>query len=376
MRKRDLIIIIPFLAFIFTFGILYFFIPDVEFSENENKYLEQLPKVSFKNIMNGKFESDFETYMSDQIAGRDFWVSCNTALLLASGKNDVNGVYVGSDGYLLEAFDGLDFDRYEKQIEALNKFNSYVDAPIYFVIAPNSVSVHEDKLPGFAVNYSQDKYISDFYEGLDSDIITIDVSSALKEHSDEYIYYRTDHHWTTYGSFLAFNEISEAMGISSWTVDEVVVSDVSSDFLGTFFSKGNFIIEPDTIQRYDIKNGLPYKVFLSGGVESNTLYDDSYLGKKDKYAYFAHGNPDILTVETESESDKTLVVIKDSYMHCMLQFFIPSYKTIHMVDPRYIKTNLTEYIMDLDPDEILVLYNAKTLSDDVNFTRLGTAPKK
>ena len=375
MKKRDLIIIIPFLAFIFTFGLLYFFIPDVEFSENENKYLDQLPKVSLKNIMNGKFESDFEAYMSDQIAGRDFWMSCNTALLLASGKNDVNGVYVGKDGYLLEIFDGLDFDRYEKQIDALNKFNSYVDVPVYFVIAPNSVSVHEDKLPDYAVNYSQDKYIGDFYDGLDSDIVSIDVSSVLKDHSEEYIYYRTDHHWTTYGSFIAFNEIARVMGIRTLSLDEVAVTDVSADFLGTFFSKGNFIIDPDVIQRFDVKNGASYKVILDGGVESDTLYDDSYLLKKDKYAYFTHGNPAHLSVETESDSDKTLVIVKDSYMHCMLQFFVPSYKKIHMVDPRYIKTNLTEYITDLEPDEILILYNAKTLSDEVNFTRLGTAPK-
>ena len=61
--------------------------------------------------------------------------------------------------------------------------------------------------------------------------------------------------------------------------------------------------------------------------------------------------------------------------HCMLPFFVESYDVIHMIDPRYVKTNLTEYILALEPDEILLLYNAKTLSDEVNFTRLGTAPK-
>ncbi len=375
LKKSDWIIIIPFLMFIFTFGLLYLTLPDIEFSENENKYLQQFPKVSFKNVFNGKFESDFETYLSDQIAGRDFWVASNSVLLLASGRMDVNGVYVGEDGYLLEIFDNIDFDRRDKQITALNKFSSYVDVPVYFAIAPNSVSVHADKLPGFAVNYSQESYISEFYSGLSSEIITIDLMSVLKEHSDEYIYYRTDHHWTTYGSLIAYNEIASVMGINSFSEEDFVKTDVSKDFLGTFFSKGNFIVPPDIISRYDFKTPTDFTVTLDNGTSCKTFYDESYLEKKDKYAYFAHGNPAHLTVDSDFENGKTLVIIKDSYAHCMLPFFVESYDVIHMIDPRYVKTNLTEYILALEPDEILLLYNAKTLSDEVNFTRLGTAPK-
>jgi len=375
MKKNDLIIIIPFLMFIFTFGLLYFFVPDIEFSESENKYLQQLPKVSLKSIMNGDFESDFEDYLSDQIVGRDFWVQCNTVLLLASGQKDVNGVYVGDDGYLLEVFDNIDFDKYEKQISALNKFASYVDVPIYFTISPNSVSVLSDKLPEFAVNYSQDKYIEDFYNGLSSDIITINISDVLKQHSDEYIFYRTDHHWTTYGSYLAFNEIIDVMGFSSLPSDVLTETAVSNEFKGTFYSKGNFIVDSDIINCYEIKNAPDITVTLDDGTICDTLYDESSLDKKDKYGYFSHGNPAHLKVETSVENGKTLVIVKDSYMHCMLPFFTLYYSEIHMLDPRYIKTNLTEYITDLNPDEILILYNAKTLSDDVNFTRLGTEPK-
>ncbi len=375
MKKNDLILIIPFLMFIFTFGLLYFFIPDIEFSESENKYLQQLPQVSLKSLMNGSFESDFEEYLSDQIAGRDFWVQCNTALLLASGQKDVNGVYVCDNGYLLEVFDNLDIDRYEKQIAALNKFSTYVDVPVYFTISPNSVSVLSDNLPEFAVNYSQEKYISEFYKGLSSDITTINISDVLKEHSDDYIFYKTDHHWTTYGAYLAFNEIISALGHTPISEDDVVKTVVSEDFKGTFYSKGNFVVDSDIISRYDIKNSPEIKVTLDDGTVCASLYDESYLEKKDKYGYFSHGNPAHLKVETTVENGKTLVIVKDSYMHCMLPFFTLCYSEIHMLDPRYIKTNLTEYIIALDPDEILILYNAKTLSDDVNFTRLGTEPK-
>lgn len=375
MKKNDLIIVIPFLIFIFTFGLLYFFVPDIEFSENENKYLQQLPKVSLKSLLNGTFESDFEEYLSDQIAGRDFWVQCNTVLLLSSGQKDVNGVYVGDNGYLLEIFDNIDMDRYEKQIAALNKFSTYVDVPVYFTIAPNSVSVLSDYLPEFAVNYSQDKYISDFYNGLSSDITTINISDVLKAHSDEYIFYKTDHHWTTYGSYLAFNEIISVMGFEQLSKADLIKTEVSDDFKGTFYSKGNFNVEADVISRYDMKDAGSITVTLDDGTTRSSLYEESSLDKKDKYGYFSHGNPAHLKVETSVENGKTLVIIKDSYMHCMVPFFTSYYSEIHMLDPRYIKTNLTEYILGLEPNEILILYNAKTLSDDVNFTRLGTEPK-
>ena len=298
MKKKDLIIIIPFLMFIFTFGLLYFVIPDIEFSENENKYLQQFPNVTFKNIANGKFEADFEEYLSDQIAGRDLWVAGNSVLLQACGRKDINGVYIGNDGYLLEIFDKLDMDRYSKQIAALNKFVTYVDCPVYFAISPNSVSVMNEKLPKNAVNYSQEKYISEFYSALSSEITTIDLSSVLKAHCDEYIFYRTDHHWTSYGAFLAYNELAEIMGLKILSEEDVSVTEISSDFLGTLFSKGNFIIEPDTMHRYELKNSPEYTVILDDGKELDTLFDESYLSSKDKYAYFSHGNPGHLKVES------------------------------------------------------------------------------
>lgn len=375
MKKLDLVIIIPFLMFIFTFGLLYFFTPDIEFSESENKYLEQMPEISAENIISGEFETDFETYLSDQFAGRDFWVSANTTLLITALRRDVNGVYIGSDGYLLEVFDSIDTERYEKHIAALNKFASYTDVPIFLAIAPTSVSVMSDKLPAFAPNASQTEYISGFYEGLDDKIKAINISDVLTLYSNDYIYYRTDHHWTTYGAYLAFNAIAGAMRLETAEDTEVTATTVSESFLGTLYSKGNFLVSPDSIQRFDYNSPVKYTVTYDDGSVSDSLYDSDYLTAKDKYGYFASGNPAHLIVETEAGTGKTLVILKDSYMHCMLPFFTKYYDTIHMLDPRYINTNLTDYISELNPDEILILYNAKTLSDDVNFLKLGFTPK-
>ena len=385
IKKSDVILSVLFVIFIFLFGILFIIIPDTEFSESENRVLAQAPQISFKNIADGSFESGFENYITDQFPFRDFFVRANTAVsMYALGKQDINDVYIGKDGYLFEKFENINTDRMHKQIEALTRFSERIGVPVTFAIVPNSIAVYSDKLPSFApaeteyeggIISNQSEYIKDFYSALPDTITKIDLLPVLESHADEYIYYRTDHHWTTLGAFYAYEQICASLGINANSIDEYIITEVSSEFYGTLFSKGNFPVSPDIISRFDLKSPVSYTVSSDGGEQTDSFYDESYLEKKDKYSYFMSGNPAHLTVNTNADSEETLVLIKDSYSHCLLPFFISHFKTIHMIDPRYISRNLTEYVSDLSPDSIVVIYNAKTLSDDINFIKLGYTPK-
>lgn len=386
MKKRsDIILSVLFVAFILTFGLLLIFIPDALFSENENRVLAQMPDVSLQNILDGSFESDFESYITDQFPFRDFFVSVNTSVSVALlHKRDINGVYIGSDGYLLEKFENIDTALMQKQINAVSRFSERFDVPVYFAVVPTSVSVYKDKLPAFAPaetvtdseNISNQKdYIDLFYFSLPETVNTIDVYSVLVEHKNEYIYYRTDHHWTTLAAFYAYEAICKEIGIESDDISDFDIVSVTDEFYGTLFSKGNFSVPPDTISRFDRKKSISYTVSFDGAEPVNTLYDENYLDKKDKYAYFMSGNTAHTVINTDADTGKTAVFIKDSYTHCLLPFFISHFDTIHMIDPRYIGQNLTDYISALDPDQIIIIYNAKTLSEDNDFIKLGYSPK-
>ena len=382
--KTDLMSSIIFVVFIIVFGFLFIILPDASFSENENRNLAQAPKTTLKTVFDGSFESDFENYLTDQFPFRDFWVSANTVFsMYFLNKQDINGVYIGKDGYLLEKFEDINIDRMKNQIDALLRFDGWVDSPIYFAIVPNSISIYSDKLPAFApaereyngnTLSNQADYIKLFYSSLPDSIQTIDLYSVLELHKGEYIYYRTDHHWTTLGAYYAYVKICETLGVSSNPISDYTLTDVSDSFLGTFYSKGNFPVKPDIITRFDYFDPVDYTV-VSDGVELDSVYDDTFLTKKDKYSYFMSGNPAHLTVNTKANSGKTLVVLKDSYTHCLLPFFMQHYDTIHMIDIRYINQNITDYVSELAPDEIIIIYNAKTLSDDINFLKLGYTPR-
>lgn len=384
IKKSDIVLSIIFIIFIFGFGILFIALPDTDFSESENRVLAKAPKISLTSVTDGSFESGFENYITDQFPFRDFFVRSNTAVsMYALCKRDINGVYIGKDGYLFEKFENIDTDRMNKQINALTLFSERLDAPVYFAVVPNSIAVYGSKIPAFApaekeyngkTLSNQRAYIDRFYSSLPPSVTTIDLTSALEAKKDEYIYYRTDHHWTTLGAFYAYQTICNSIGITPTNKEDYDITPISSSFYGTLFSKGNFPVAPDTITRFDLKDQPVYSV-VSDGETKSSLYDESYLSKKDKYSYFMSGNPAHLTVTTNSGTSKTAVFIKDSYTHCLLPFFITHFSTIHMIDPRYINENLTEYVSSLEPDVVIVIYNAKTLSEDTNFIKLGYTPR-
>ena len=384
VKKSDIVLSVLFILFIFTFGILFIVLPDSDFSESENRMLSQAPKVTFQTVSDGSFEKSFENYLTDQFPFRDFWVRSNTAVsMYALLKHDINGVYIGKEGYLFEKFENIDTKRMQNQIDALSRFSERFDVPVIFAVAPNSIAVFTDNLPAFApaekeyVSGSlsnQREYINQFYSSLPDSVRTVDLVSALENHKNEYIYYRTDHHWTTLGAYYAYRAICAELDAEPYSLDDYTITPVSDSFYGTLFSKGNFPVSPDTITRFDLKIPLDYSV-VSDGAEIASLYDESYLSKKDKYSYFMSGNPAHLTVNTAANTGKTAVFIKDSYTHCLLPFFLPYFDTIHMIDPRYISQNITEYVSALSPDCIIVIYNAKTLSDDTNFIKLGYTPR-
>ena len=118
------------------------------FSETENRRLEQRPDFSIKQLLKGNFTSDFEKYISDQFAFRDFWIEVNSNMVLFSGKNENNDVYSGKTGYLIQKFNAPDKNELDEKLKAINVFaDSTPEINKYFMLVPNSVEVLEEKLP-------------------------------------------------------------------------------------------------------------------------------------------------------------------------------------------------------------------------------------
>ena len=109
-----------------------------------------------------------------------------------------------------------------------------------------------------------------------------------------------------------------------------------------------------------------------GKTVKNTLYDESALGKKDQYAYFLGGNRPLVEIHTGADTGKSLLLLKDSYAHCFVPFLTGHFDTIWVVDLRYFKEDVSQWMTGRGITDLLVLYNAVTFSQDAALESMLT----
>lgn len=357
---------IMFLVTIFSFVGLNLIVKDKQFSENENRLLEQKPKFTLDRLFEGRYTKKYEKYTVDQMVGRDKFIKIKTKTDDLMGKNSENGVFKCDDGYLIESFGKPNEEYLKANIEAINKFaDKHKNIKTSMLIAPTAVNILEDKLPAFAPVYNQDEYLSRLSKSIDNKIDFVNISSEMKKHKDEYIYYKTDHHWTTLGAYYAFLDFAKQSGLKTQS-NSYDKYRVSNDFYGTLYSKSGYKVKPDQVDIYTPKNKNDQVIveYKEEKKKSPTIYESEALKKKDKYEVFLGGNHPVVDIKTTSESDKTLLLIKDSYANSFVQFLTPYYKEIIMVDPRYYYEDIEKLIKEKNVTDLLYLYNANTFFND------------
>ena len=103
MKKHVIFVVSYFLLLALVAGAT-FFLPARNFSENENRVLNQAPELNVDRLLTGDFQKDLDLFLSDQIPGREFWIKTNTQIKKWLGKQEINGVYLGKDGYYFQQF--------------------------------------------------------------------------------------------------------------------------------------------------------------------------------------------------------------------------------------------------------------------------------
>lgn len=370
---KQKVVSIIFIMFVFFFFAISFFIPDKEFSYNENRNLAQKPELTIDSLFSGKFMEEYENYVTDQIFGRDEFVKISTNIKLLLGQKEINGVYF-SKNYFVEKFQESDIDD-----ELLNKTIGYLKEFLAkhknakIAIVPTAGGVIDGLYPKYGNNINQKEMIEDLYDEI-GESSSIDIYQSLKNNEDKDIYYRTDHHWTTLGAYYGYESIAKAfnkeiVGLDKY--DEVVVDD---EFSGTIQSKVNYDIGYDTIYKYVPKFDVDYTMTLNedSKTTTNSIYDESKLKTKEKYAVFLGGNNAITRIKNNSlEGEGKILIIKDSYAHSMTPFLINNYSEVVLMDLRYFMGSVNSFIDAEEFDDILIMYNLSNLVDDRNFVRIN-----
>ncbi len=354
------------LVFIAAGFVLHLVTPDKDFSQQENRTLQTLPKFSFEDLFDGKFTVDFEDYVTDQFPLRDSWTSLKARTELAVGKDENNGVYLCEGEQLLECFTYPSQSDLDANLYAVNTLAQNNDIPVYFALIPSASELRSELFPAGAPNDSQRELIDYAYDG--SSAITVDMYSALSAHIDQKLFYRTDHHWTSLGAYYGYTALAEAMGFEPLPLSSYTETVVTQDFLGTTYSSSGFAwVQPESISTYVQQGEAVITNYPSGSPVQGSLYVESFLEAKDKYSYFYGGNTPLLTIETGNSDAPSLLIIRDSYMDSLSPFLMEHFSTIHILDLRYFKTSLNAYIQQNDIDNILVCYSVPNFATDGNI---------
>jgi hypothetical protein len=390
-QKEYLPAAVVFLAVIALFTIVSLVKPQSDFSEAENRALQERPDFDADLFLQGDYQEEYEDYLSDQMAGRELFVKVKTQLDLWTGKKDINGVYLGKDGYLIEKYAMADFD--EEQVDDnvwyLSEYlkdmqDRYTKAHVQCMFVPSKDTALEALLPEYAVAFDSSFVSEEVRDALADDADPdeesgdniLDLTGELSGHSDEYIYYRTDHHWTTLGAYYAYCAYKEMRGEQATPQEQYTVCEVAQDFYGTTYDKIQKCETADTISKWEL-NGEDAAVQVSfddGEMEWESCYDESFLSEKDKYSYFFGGNTAKIRIATGADNGKCLLLLKDSYSNSFVEFLLPDYEYIYMIDLRYTQEDIYTLMEEIDAEhpisDVLVMYNTEKFMQDTNLDAL------
>ena len=216
--------------------------------------------------------------------------------------------------------------------------------------------------------HSQKEMIQRCYDQMADDIITVDACTALRAHTDEYIFFRTDHHWTQLGAYYAYTAFCEAAGFEAVELSEFETGRYDT-FLGSMytFTSGypqNQTLKdnPDYLDYYlpVVETHAEYyaNAELQNGVPVSVVYTKLDNSVSNKYLCFIGGDTPVCVIETDVENGPTCIMLKESYGNAFAPFLTSHYSKIIVIDPR-------EFNRDGKPSLDLAAFAAEQQIDDL-----------
>lgn len=353
-KVKNVVITIVFFGIIASFCIINIVKEDSLVSISERRKLATFPEFSVSKLVNGTFFTNLDRYAVDQFVARESFRKLKVETELnVFYKKDYNDLYE-YDGYLIEKIYPLNESSVNNVINKINNIqNTYLtrNNKVYFTIVPDkNYFVNEDNLK---IDYS--KLESMMSSKINAKYIQIKDILTLND------YYKTDSHWKQENIQKVADIMLNAMGSNvSTNYEEKYVA----NFSGTYAGRLPVTNEEDKIivlNNNFIQNAKVYNY------EKNTetkVYDYTKINSLDKYDVYLSGAVSILTIEnSQINSDKELIVFRDSYGSSLIPLFISSYRKITVVDTRYISSKLLDKYITFANQDVLFMYSTLLINN-------------
>lgn len=365
-----------------------FLLPQKEYSDIENRTLETKPEWSVSDLLNGEYQEHYEKYLNDQMFLRDGWVGLAAGMERLMGKQDINGVFIGKDGFLLEKYSESDFQdaQAKENIRILSSFlndavEKYGKEQVACLLIPDKSDAMPQKLPAYAQTGIQKTKaaVRKLADCLNEPDILLDAGAELSGHQDEYIYYRTDHHWTTLGAYYVYRAWAKKTGHIPGEWKDYDRETVFRDFYGTTYNKVHIRVPADSIELFHHPNQKGVKVDFGDEtpVSDSFYFPEAAAEGFDRYRVFLSKNAARIQITTKAATGRSLLIVKDSFANCFVPFLAGDYETILMADCRYGKENIREILAKQDEiTDVMVLYQANQFFKDTGLEALDEEAKQ
>lgn len=350
MKKRcDILFLLLIGLVIISLGAAIFILPQKSFSEKENRSLATRPSLSLDGVISGEYFERLGDFYDDQFPLRNSFTAVRALLELSLGRQESNGVII-ADNAIITRSAKINTNILTKNLALISKLDN---ALLY--VPPSTREVYKNPMRDLTVS-------SLLPEDTAEDFL------ALCERNDEYIYYKTDHHWTTRGAYIAYEQICNRLSVTPFPDEYFSKEKVCSDFRGTSFSRSclpKALIKADEIILYRYNGDKKITVINHESNESfNGFYQMQHLEQTDKYRVFLGGNYAYISILNDIPKPK-LLLIKDSFANTLVPFLALHFD-IEMIDPRYCsKSFLSEQLERTDVDNIIFLLSMDTLSSSI-----------
>lgn len=393
------------------FGMCSFLLPRQTYSEFEKRELEKTPTFSVKSLFNGTFTQELDSYFADHFAFRDNFVILASKLKEMRGfrfddikihgnttnpavENEQSNIVVPENsapivqetlplpvpeqddpnevgekygtvfvykGKAMSVFGGSEqagtnyasvLNEYQKALgDSIQIYNLLIPTAIEFYLPPKYKSVSN----------SQKESIDFIYSKLNPAIKTVDAYSTLQKHTDKYIYFNTDHHWTGLGAYYAYTAFAKIAGFEPASLSSFKTGRLD-DFLGTLYGQ---------TQDQKLKDYQDYVEYYKMPDKQNIVRFDknkpftplptTLLGEYAKgvnsYSVFLHGDHPLMRIDTQNKNGKKILMVKESYGNAFAPFLTQNYEQVYIVDQRYFQLGLVDFIKENGIQEVLFINN-------------------
>lgn len=281
-------------------------------------------------------------------------VSKGEAVFLETGF-----VLYGGAAYTQSYFSSYNAPKYAAVYEQYAAL--FPDTRISVIIAPLASITILDPAVSSRMS-SQSKVLDNMEAAITGDVNFVNLKNVYVRHAEEYLFFRSDHHWTHRGAYYAYSEFVKSVGMTPTPIEEFEVQILRDNFIGTMYSfTGDERVKYyyDTVEAYIPNKACTMTIYNKSAESVVSVYDTCVVTSIKNYSAFIAGDHPYMVINVpENDQDKSILVIKDSYGNAFVPYLTEHYGNIIVIDPRHTDINVYEKLGDYGLDDIVFLVNS------------------